>query len=155
MHGDQRSPCTRKPAQSLAFCDLAVLDCHNIDVRDILGAFLTRGSLFDERDIAVDAFDLDVPKGLLNGLGIRFSGGLDSGDDSLDAVIATEALGQSGEIMAALLPFRDEFDRHVRIGRDLREPGREEQQVIAAVRGTASLSDELVWRGRSFLFVFS
>ena len=129
--------------------DLAVLDGHDIDVGHVLGALLARRALLDEDDVAVDAVDLDAPERRADGFGIDLAGRLDAGRDGYDAVMTAEALGQPGEVVAALVPLVDELDRDVRVGRRLRESGREEQQVVAAFRRGAGLGDQLIRRGRT------
>src|SRR5262249_31923418 len=113
--------------------DLAVLDLDEIDARIALAAFLTRGAGFFEFDLSVHAGQLDLPERRTDRLGLRLARLGDRGRDGADAVIAAEALGQTRERIAALLPFVDEGLSHGRIGRDIGVPRREEGDVGGVV----------------------
>src|SRR5262249_16288482 len=88
--------------------DLAVLDLDEIDARIARAAFRTRGAGFLEFDLSVHAGQLDLPERRADRLGLRLARLGDRGRDGADAVIAAEALGQTRERIAALLPFVDE-----------------------------------------------
>src|SRR5215468_11214298 len=124
--------------------DLAVLDLDEIDARIALAAFLTRGAGFLEFDLSVHAGQLDLPERRADRLGLRLARLGDRGRDGADAVIAAEALGQTRERIAALLPFVDEGLSHGRIGRDIGVPRREEGDVGGVVCRRTRLLDQLI-----------
>src|SRR5689334_19063866 len=98
----------------LVLDDLAAVDPHQVDARDVLRAFLAGGALLDEGDVAVDALHLHVPERLLDRGRVRLAGGLDPLDDGVDAVPAAEALGKAADRQLARVPLGDELLRHVR-----------------------------------------
>src|SRR5690348_3574032 len=130
--------------QRLVFDDLAVLDLHHVNARHVLRAFLAGRALLDEGDVAVDALHLHVPERLRDRLRLGLARLLDRRDDGVHAVPAAEALGEAARIVAALIPFGDEALGDVAVLHRLGEPGREEHEVVGAVRRLARLLDELV-----------
>src|SRR4051794_37848248 len=124
--------------------DFAVLDADQVHVRHALAAFLAFRTGLVELDLAVHTGQLDLPEGGADRLGVGLAGLLDRRRDGADAVIAAIALGDPGELEAALLPFLDELARHVRVWRRFRRPGREGRKRQGAVRRRARLLDQLV-----------
>src|ERR1700733_10538898 len=78
--------------------DFAVADLDEINVGLALAAFLAFGTGLLEHDVAVEALDVDRPQGRLDRSGVGLAGFFDRRRGGADAVIATEALGASGEI---------------------------------------------------------
>src|SRR2546429_197149 len=125
---------------------LAVADLDDEDARLALAALLAGGTVLLELDRAVDAHQAHAPEGLAHGLGIVLAGDPDRLGDRGDPVVASEALREPLQGMAALGPLVDERLGELAVGHRLREPRHEEDDVIAALRGGAGLLDEL--RGR-------
>src|SRR5690606_25129907 len=88
--------------------DLAVLDLDKIGGGVILGTGLVAFAVRAEGDLSVQAVKLHIPKRLANVLGRDFVDCLDGGGDGVDAVIATEAFGETCHVQAALVPLFDE-----------------------------------------------
>src|SRR5688572_28492432 len=82
-----------------------------------LAAFLARGTGLTEYDVAVQALHLDVPQCRLDRRRLRLARLLDRCRRGADPVIATEALGAAGEVVAALLLFGDEVVGRFRVRR--------------------------------------
>src|SRR4030095_11379206 len=122
--------------------DLAVLDSDQVDARIALAAFLARGAGFVEFARAVHAGEFDLPERRANGLGLGLAGLVDCRSNRPDAVIAAEALSQTAERMAALLPFLDEGLGHGRISGNIGVPRCEEGDVGGVVGRGPGLLDQ-------------
>lgn len=83
--------------------DFAALNLDDVHLREVLAALLAGRALLDEGDVAVDAFDLDVPQRLLDRFRLRLAGRLDRFDDRVDPVPAAEAFGQAADVVLLLV----------------------------------------------------
>src|SRR3974390_2154289 len=124
--------------------DFSISYLDEVYVRLTLASFLALRPGFAEDDIPVEPFHLDVPHRRLDCRRLRLAGFLDGRRGCTDAVIAAEALGASGEIEAALLPFGDEIVRRLRIRRLLGKPRQEGCQMHGAIGSRTGLRDDLV-----------
>src|SRR3981189_3710203 len=113
----ERASPIRKTTSKCFHADLAVVDFNQINVGLALTAFLAFGTGLTEDDIAVQAFHVDIPQRGLDRCRLRFARLLNGGRCGADTVVAAEALGTSGKVEAALLPFGDEVVRCLRVRR--------------------------------------
>ena len=90
-----------------------------------------------------------LPQRVDQSRGFGLPGRLDRLDDSVDAVVASESLGQTADVVALGLPGVHVPLRNVGIFGRLREPGREEHGMQGAVGCRARLRDELIGRVRA------
>src|SRR5690242_13602925 len=126
--------CWKLSPESANEVHFAVVDLDHVHGRDALAAFLPRWACLGERDLAVQARELCLPKCLPDCFRLSLPGFRDRGGYGLNAVIPAETFGQARERITALLPFVDERLCSLGIRCGVREPRREEEQVVAAVR---------------------
>src|ERR1035437_5933733 len=124
--------------------DLAVFDLDQIHGRNALTAFFAGGSGLSELNFSVQPGDIELPKRSTNGFRIGLTGLLDGSSNSTDAIITAEALSDTGELEATLLPLGDKALGGLRIRRRFRHPRCERGEVQGPVNCGAGLIDQLI-----------
>src|SRR4029078_13599772 len=90
-----------------------------------------------------------LPQRVGERLGLGLAGELDRLDHRVDGVPAAETLGEAADVVLWRLPFGDELLPEVRVLPRIREPGREEAEMVGAIRGFTGLGNQLIRRNRT------